>query len=124
MMELATLLHQAEAASASVRIERRDSIAAYGARAIDAVSPWLKSPRLAAFAVRVIERVGVGGEPVLASKVLRSARSVVPAYVRADVDWALDHIKTQGRLALPSPRPRAVPHPRSVVSSGPRGRAR
>lgn len=124
-MELATLLHQAEAASASVRIERRDDIAAYGARAIDAVSPWLRSPRLAAFAVRVIEQVGVGGEPVLASKALRSARSVVPAHVSGDVTWALRRIKAQGRAALPAPRPRAAAtRARSVASSGPRGRAR
>lgn len=123
-MELATLLRQAERASASGRIERRDSIAAYGERAVEAVRPWLESPKLAAFAVRVIERVGVGGEPVLASKVLRSARSLVPVNVRADVEWAIEHIKVQGRPARPSPRPRAAPRPRSTVWSGPRGRTR
>lgn len=125
-MELATLLHEAEAASASVRIERRDNIAAYGARAIDAVSPWLKSPRLAAFAVRVIEQVGVDGEPVLASKALRSARSLVPTHVSGDVDWALKHIQAQGRGPLPTPQAAraAAPRSRSLVSSGPRGRAR
>lgn len=124
-MELATLLHQAEAAPASVRIERRDDIAAYGARAIDAVSPWLTSPKLAAFAVRVIEQVGVRGEPVLASKALRSARPTVPAHVSGDVAWALAQIKAQGRAPVPAPRPRAAAtRVRSVASRGPRGRAR
>jgi hypothetical protein len=123
-MELATLLHQAEAASASVRIERRDAIAAFGPRAIEAVSPWLKSPKLAAFAIRVIEQVGVGGEPLLASKALRSARAVVPAHVSGDIAWALEHIKAQGR---PLPAPKALPAPiraRGMPSSSSSGRAR
>ena len=122
-MELATLLHQAEAASASVRIERRDAIAAFGPRAIEAVSPWLGA-EVAAFAVRVNEQVGVGGEPLLASKALEYARAVVPAHVSGDIAWALEHIKAQGR-ALPVPKARATPtRARSMASSRPGGHAR
>jgi hypothetical protein len=126
MMELATLLHQAETASVDKRIERRDAIAAYGSRAIDGVQPWLASPSLAAFAIRVIERVGSNGEPVLASKVLRSARSKAPSAVSADIDWALKQIKVQSHPSAPArphgPTPRVAP--RRSVSSIPRGRAR
>ena len=123
-MELASLLHQAEVASASVRIERRDAIAAFGPRAIEAVSPWLRDLKLAAFAVRVIEQVGVGGEPLLASTALRSARAVAPSHVGGDIAWALEHIKAQGRPPS-APRPRAAAtRARPMASSGPRGRAR
>jgi hypothetical protein len=126
MMELAALLHQAETASVGDRIERRDAIAAYGARAIDGVQPWLTSPALAAFAVRVIERVGSNGEPVLASKVLRSARSKAPSAVSADIDWALKQIKVQNDPSAPArpkrPAPKVAPH--WNVSNVPRGRAR
>ena len=122
-MELTTLLDRAEAASPSVRIERRDAIAAFGPRANDAVSPWLKSPKLAAFAVRVIEQVGGGGEPLLASKALRSARGVVPTHVSADIAWALDHIKAQSRPPSAPPPRAAATRARPMASSGPRRRA-
>jgi hypothetical protein len=125
-MELATLLHQAETASAGERIERRDAIAAYGARAIDRVQPWLTSPAMAAFAVRVIERVGCNGEPTQASKALRSARSKAPSAVTADIDWALKQIKIQSHRSAPAPQQRTAPRvaPRSYDRAVPLGRAR
>ena len=47
---LATLLARAEGADPANRIDLRDPIAAHGAVAIEAVTPWLKDPALAAFA--------------------------------------------------------------------------
>jgi hypothetical protein len=92
-MQLSTLLREAETASPMNRIEWRDKIAAHGARAIEEVRPWLQSPILAAFAVRVIERAGLAGESLLATEVLKSARSKVPAPVKGDVDWALRRLR-------------------------------
>jgi len=92
-MQLSVLLEEAETASPMHRIEWRDRIAAHGAQAIEEVRPWLRSPALAAFAVRVIERAGVEGEPDLAIEVLKSARSKVPAAVKGDVDWALRRLR-------------------------------
>lgn len=92
-MELATLLEGAKVASPATRIQWRDRIAAYGPRAIEMVEPWLADAVLAAFAVRVIERVGALTDPSLATKVLRSSRSKVPAAVKPDVDWALHHLR-------------------------------
>lgn len=43
-------------------------------RAIEGVEPWLTDGALAAFAIRVIWRVGEQGEPAAAVEVLRAAR--------------------------------------------------
>jgi hypothetical protein len=107
-MELAALLEDAQVAPPDRRIELRDRIAAHGAAAIEGVLPWLESDRLAAFAVRVIECVGVNGEPAVATKVLRSARTRVPANVTGDVDWALQRLKA---VLRPAPPPRAAAPP-------------
>lgn len=55
---LDALLAAARDASPSDRIELRDSIAAHGEDAIEAMTEWLGEPRLAAFAIRVLERIG------------------------------------------------------------------
>ena len=107
-MELAALLEQARCAAPDRRIESRDRIAEYGARAIDGVRPWLADDVLSAFTVRVIERAGINGESALASKVLRSARATVPAGVSEDVAWALQHLQAAAR---PKPPPAAAPAP-------------
>ncbi len=98
-MELAALLEGARTAPPSRRIELRDQIAAYGVPAIEGVRPWLDDDRLAAFAVRVIEQVGIEGEPAQATRVLRSERGRVPANVTGDVDWALQRLKAARRPA-------------------------
>jgi hypothetical protein len=92
-MKLALLLEEARTASPARRIEWRDRIADFGPRAIEGVQPWLSSPVLAAFAIRVIERAGVAGETALAASVLRSARATVPPAVAGDIDWALQHLR-------------------------------
>jgi hypothetical protein len=86
---LATLLSDARQADPANRIDWRDQIAAYGPAAIEAVSPWLKDPSLAAFAIRVIARAGLGGERESAKAALRLARRRLDPRLRADIDWAL-----------------------------------
>ena len=100
-MELAALLQEAQAAPRDRRIEWRDPIAVHGAGAIEGVRPWLADGELAAFAVRVIEQAGIGGERELAAKVLRSARTRVPEDVSGDVVWALQRLKSTSRPAQP-----------------------
>ena len=98
-MKLALLLEEARTASPARRIEWRDRIAAFGPRAIEGVRPWLSSPVLAAFAVRVIERAGASGETSLAAGVLRSARTTVPPAVAADIDWAIQRLRATSQPA-------------------------
>jgi hypothetical protein len=98
-MTLEALLDEARAASPGGRIELRDRIAAYGIPAIDGVRPWLVDDQLSAFAVRVVERVGLDGEPVEAGRVLRSVRTKVPTNVQGDVEAALQRLKTASRAA-------------------------
>ena len=92
-MKLALLLEEARNASPASRIDWRDRIAAFGQQAIEGVRPWLSSPVLAAFAIRVIERAGAAGETTLAAQVLRSARTTVPPAAAADIDWALQRLR-------------------------------
>ena len=98
-MKLALLLEEARTASPASRIEWRDRIAAFGPPAIEGVRPWLSSPVLAAFAIRVIERAGAVGDATLATKVLRSARTTVPPAVAADIDWALQRLRVTSQAA-------------------------
>ena len=102
---LAELLARAEGADAPNRIDFRDPIAAYGAAGIEAVTPWLKVPTLAAFAIRVIARAGMDGERAAAQTVLRAARRRMDARLRADVDWALSVLRVAPVGAAPAPVP-------------------
>lgn len=99
---LETLLDKARTEPPGCRIEYRDRIAAHGAEGIEGVRPWLLTPDLAAFAVRVIERAGSNGEPVLAARVLRSARKGAPEAVTGDIEWALAQIRLACRRAKQS----------------------
>jgi len=102
--DLATLVESTRIAAPDRRIESRDAIAAHGAAGIEAMKPWLTDEVLAAFAIRVIELAGVNGEVELATKVLRAARTKVPATVSGDVDWSLARL-------------RAVSHPKAVPAA-------
>lgn len=91
----------ARAADRLTRIQWRDRIAAHGAEAIDAISPWVADPKLGAFAVRVIEATAKFGERDAAVAALLSVRRVVPdGVIGGDVDAAL------ARLRPSSPKPR------------------
>jgi hypothetical protein len=108
-MQLASLLEEAQGAAPDRRILLRDQIAPFGKRAIEGVEPWLASGVLAAFAVRVILRVGQQGEREAAAKVLRSARRRVPTQVQGDVDWALAALRLAARQAAAAEKALATP---------------
>jgi hypothetical protein len=112
-MQLAGLLEEAQGATPGRRILWRDRIAPFGRRAIEGVEPWLANEVLAAFAVRVILRVGQQGETKAAAQVLRSARRRVPAPVQGDVEWALAALRLAARQAVAaeksSPEPTVTP---------------
>jgi hypothetical protein len=109
---LAKLIARAEGADPANRIDLRDEIAAHGSDAIDAVTPWLKVPALAAFAIRVIARAGLDGNREAAQTALRQARRRLDTRLRADVDWALATLKV--------PRPTPVATTPSVSRTSPR----
>ena len=122
---LAVLIARAEKADPADRIDLRDPIAAHGAAAIEAVTPWLKVPSMAAFAIRVIARAGLDGEREAAQAALRAARRRMDTSLRADTDWALGVLRVAPAPRAPEPtttrRPaamRKVEAPR--YSSGPR----
>ena len=129
---LETLLARAETADPAHRIDLRDPIAAHGAAAIEAVTPWLKVPSLAAFAIRVIARAGLEGQREAAQTALRAARRRIDGPVRADIDWALGVLRVAAAApapAAPAPSRRAMPKraeaPRYTSGSRPlRGRPR
>ena len=119
---LADLLARAEGADAADRIDLRDPIAAHGAAAIEAVTPWLKVPTLAAFAIRVIARAGLDGERTAAQAALRAARRRMDTRLRADVDWALSVLRVAPVAAAPAAPSRASQ--RRVDAVGPLAGAR
>jgi len=126
-MKLALLLEEARTASPVSRIEWRDRIAAFGPPAIEGVRPWLSSPVLAAFAIRVIERAGAAGEATIAAHVLRSARTTVPPAVAADIDWALQRLKATSQPTRSSESSAAGAKQQAPLRSGtlrPRSTAR
>ena len=116
--ELRKLLAGAEQAGPVHRIEYRDRIAAHGQPAIEAIAPWLADPALAAFAIRVIERVGRDGEQEAAVETLRGARRTTDPHVRADLDWALLHLRAPVGMAA-TPAPPAARPPRVVRAQRP-----
>lgn len=108
-MQLTSLLEEAQGAAPDRRILFRDQIAPFGTRAIEGVQPWLTNDVLAAFAVRVILRVGQQGERVAAAKALRAARRRVPPRVLGDVEWALTSLRLAAREASDADKALARP---------------
>jgi hypothetical protein len=86
------LLAKAQEAGPDTRIELRDAIASFGEAAVEAMADWTGEPRLAAFAIRVLERIGREPTPRQAVvDVLRSLdRSTLSAPLQRDVDVAFD----------------------------------
>ncbi|MDP9318690.1 MAG: hypothetical protein M3O94_06400, partial [Actinomycetota bacterium] len=91
MTELEALLDEAREASPGERINLRDPIAAHGEAAIDAMTDWLGDRRLAAFAMRVLERIGLEAEERSAViEVLAGVdRTELPPHLVVDLDRSL-----------------------------------
>lgn len=91
MSELDKLLTRARDAEPADRIALRDRIAAHGEAAIDAMSDWLGDRRLAAFAIRVLERIGRQAEGRAAAVAALTAidQSELPAHLVDDLDRSL-----------------------------------
>lgn len=85
------VLTAARDAEPSERIEFRDQIAAHGEDAIEAMTEWLGDPRLAAFAIRVLEVIGRDPErrSSVADVLQAIDREELPAHLGRDVDAAL-----------------------------------
>jgi hypothetical protein len=107
--DLAELLAAARAASRTERINYRDAIAASGVPAIDAIAPWIEEPEFAAFAVRVIAKVGAAGPRDAAIAALLSASEDVSQQVRRDIDDALARLGGRRPPAPSSVQPKAPP---------------
>ena len=121
--DLDTLLVEAQTADPLDRIEFRDPIAAHGELAIDAMTDWLGDPRLAAFAIRVLERIArepANREAVVATLVAVDQEQLAPG-LAGDVRTALANlgadIKGGRRVA-----PRATLAERVVGLPGAQGR--
>lgn len=113
------LLDRARSAAPNERISFRDLIAAYGADGIASVTPWLADRVLAAFAVRVVLKVGVEGEREQAIRVLQKSRTVVPPSVKSDVDFAIRQLQ---QPAWNEDRPHVLTSRAPEASSFNRGR--
>lgn len=91
MTDLDVLLANAREADPGDRINYRDAIATHGELAIDAMADWLSDPRLAAFAIRVLQRIGdAAGDRQAVVDVLRAVdRAELPRHLVGDLDRAL-----------------------------------
>jgi hypothetical protein len=111
---LSDLIDAAAEASPGSRIEYRDPIAACGEAAIDPMTDWLGDHRLAAFAIRVLERVG--RDPSSRPSVVAALRAVdrreLPPQLAGDVDWALS------ALGAPKRAPRSPSRNSGGVGGG------
>lgn len=110
MTDLDELLEAASAAGPGKRIEYRDRIADFGARAIPSLKVWLPDARLGAFAVRTLEKIAA--DPANRQAVLDAFASLefqaVAERVATDVSDAVGQLRTDrvrsGVRAKPSPR--------------------
>lgn len=91
MSELDDLLTEAREADPGDRIILRDPIAAHGELAIDAMTDWLGDPRLAAFAIRVLERIGRKAEerPTVVDVLVAVDRTELSPLLIGDLDRTL-----------------------------------
>src|SRR6186997_112084 len=81
----------------TIRIEYRDQIARHGAAGIERVVPWLKDPRMAAFAVRVIARAAEFGAADDARRALQGAIASLAEPARSDARSALEKLGVRKR---------------------------
>ena len=97
------LLTEAREAPPSTRIELRDQIASHGENAIEAMTDWLGDERLAAFAIRVLERIGrePANRDAVQAVLAAVDRDELPPHLAGDIDQAL---KSVGSKAAPRDR--------------------
>lgn len=109
------LLADARDAAPATRIELRDPIANFGTLAVDAMTDWLGDERLAAFAIRVLERIGQdhANQGAVLDVFEAVDRDELPPHLASDLDQAL------AKLGQPRAAPRAGP--RSATVSRPIG---
>ena len=91
---LDALLDRAQVAPPIDRIELRDPIASHGEQAVDAMTDWLADARLAAFAVRVLERIAhepLNRESVVATLMAVDQEQLAPG-VGEDIRTALSNL--------------------------------
>ena len=99
--ELEALIAKADAASREDRITFRDPIAAHGARAIEAIAPWLLDPERGAFAVRVLGKIADLGYCTEAVDALRMAQAQNPSdLVRRDIDAEVNRLDPRSSRTL------------------------
>ena len=120
--ELLDLLEEARDADPTRRINFRDPIAEHGQLAIQGVRPWLSDPRLAAFAVRVIERASKQGPSAerLAIEALSAVRGArFSQSAKADASEALRRLGAEGRSPISKEAgPRLPPEALSELVQG------
>lgn len=90
--DLDELLRLAEAADGLHRMDYRDPIAAFGARAVRRLESWLLDPRLSAFAVRTTVAAARNGAMDEARAALGRARGKADTAIRRDIDEALSRL--------------------------------
>jgi hypothetical protein len=123
--ELDTLLTRARDADPGARINLRDQIAAHGDLAIEAMTDWLGDARLAAFAIRVLERIGLAAAS--RSTVLDAFwavdRDELAPYLVRDLEEALRRLgATAARRTRSRTSPRRPQRPRAIGQPGLEGR--
>lgn len=103
MSELSDLLEETRDADPGERINLRDPIAAHGEVAIDAMTDWLADPRLAAFAIRVLERIGadLGQRPAVVGALMAVDRTELPPHLVGDLDRTLAALGARGGNTRP-----------------------
>jgi hypothetical protein len=104
MDELDDLLEAAKRASRLDRISWRDPIAAHGQRAIPRMRGWLDDPEFAAFAVRVLEKIGeqAADQPAVIAALESVGPSETSPAVDRDIASALDRLG-RGRVRTGAP---------------------
>ena len=115
--DLPSLLGAAADADPGERITFRDPIAAHGEAAIEAMTDWLADPRLAAFAIRVLERIGKNAQSsdAVGAVLVAVDREELPTHLIRDVDQALLSL---GKRA---PNPRSTQRSNGVPGVAGRG---
>jgi hypothetical protein len=115
---LEDLLAQAREADPMTRIELRDPIASHGEAAIDAMADWISDPRLAAFAIRVLERIGRDQNARAGTVAILAAvdRADLPPSVVGDLDRAISALggptprsPERTTSGIPTERPKGLP---------------